>query len=81
MTNSKDNRVALAAANVILERAIGKPARQVVANHDGPHIGSAQISVVSAWIREVFETSKDQLLEDIVRSGLPPECHGSGRFR
>ena len=69
LIDSKDERVALAAANAILDRAIGRPARQVVATQDDQHIGSAPTSVVRAWIREVLQTSEDQPREDTVPSG------------
>ncbi len=63
LIDSNDDRVALSAAQAILDRAVGKPKQSVDIKPDVTHHGSEPVSDTARWIEETLRTRADRQAE------------------
>ena len=66
LIDSKDDRVAIAACNAILDRALGKPLRtaEITAKHDIAAHQSEPVSETADWIRSILDQSESDPTSD-----------------
>lgn len=60
LIDSVDDRVALAAAQAVLDRAVGKPKQIVDVNADVTHHGSEPVSDTTRWIEDILRERADR---------------------
>ena len=62
--DSKDDRIALAAATQVLDRAIGKPTQTVEVDANVTHHGEEPVSDTVAWVRGVLGSRQNSQAEE-----------------
>lgn len=64
MIDSDDEKVALAACQAILDRAIGKPKQSMEVKSDVTHHGSESVSDTAQWIADTLRARADRQAEE-----------------